>query len=113
MPEPLPRCRESMSWADGEWKVGLPGGALLKIDSLEQQLDRMQKERQQRQMQLDTLQQTLDKQRRKVGMAASPHWPGFWRQSLSNGTVMHAYPTGAFTALRKLSFDFRPVTWCT
>uniref|UniRef100_A0A131XZI0 Putative myosin class ii heavy chain n=1 Tax=Ixodes ricinus TaxID=34613 RepID=A0A131XZI0_IXORI len=54
-----------MSWAEGEWKVGLPAGALLKIDSLEQQLDRMQKERQQRQMQLDTLQQTLDKQRRK------------------------------------------------
>ncbi|XP_075552036.1 uncharacterized protein LOC142585286 isoform X2 [Dermacentor variabilis] len=53
-----------MSWADA-WKDGLPPAALRKIEAFEQQSDRLQKDCQQKQMQIDYLQQQLDKEKRK------------------------------------------------
>ncbi|XP_023388998.1 centromere protein F isoform X1 [Pteropus vampyrus] len=55
-----------MSWALEEWKEGLPTRALQKIQELEGQLDKLKKERQQRQFQLDTLEAALQKQKQKV-----------------------------------------------
>ncbi|KAM5238831.1 centromere protein F [Ctenodactylus gundi] len=55
-----------MSWALEEWKEGLPSRALQKIQELEAQLDRLRKEKQQRQFQLDTLEAALQKQKQKV-----------------------------------------------
>ena len=46
-----------MSWAEYEWKDGLPARALQKIEDLERQRDRLTKECQQRQFQLESLQQ--------------------------------------------------------
>ena len=45
---------------------GLPTRALQKIQELEGQLDKLKKERQQRQFQLDTLEAALQKQKQKV-----------------------------------------------
>ena len=51
-----------MSWAVSEWKDGLPSRALQKIEELEQQLEKLKRERLQKQCQLDTLEQvTIDK----------------------------------------------------
>ncbi|XP_051042565.1 centromere protein F isoform X2 [Phodopus roborovskii] len=55
-----------MSWAVEEWKEGLPTRALQKIQELEAQLDRLKKEKQQRQFQLDSLEAALQKQKQKV-----------------------------------------------
>uniref|UniRef100_A0A8C6W951 Centromere protein F n=1 Tax=Nannospalax galili TaxID=1026970 RepID=A0A8C6W951_NANGA len=55
-----------MSWALEEWKEGLPTRALQKIHELEEQLDRLKKEKQQRQFQLDALEASLQKQKQKV-----------------------------------------------
>ncbi|XP_048213234.1 centromere protein F [Perognathus longimembris pacificus] len=55
-----------MSWALEEWKEGLPTRALQKIQELEGQLDKLKKEKQQRQFQLDTLDAALQKQKQKV-----------------------------------------------
>ncbi|XP_063092790.1 centromere protein F isoform X3 [Cavia porcellus] len=55
-----------MSWALEEWKEGLPSRALQKIQELEVQLDKLKKEKQQRQFQLDTLEAALQKQKQKV-----------------------------------------------
>ena len=55
-----------MSWALEEWKEGLPTRALQKIQELEGQLDKLKKERQQRQFQLDTLEAALQKHKQKV-----------------------------------------------
>ncbi|XP_014918371.3 centromere protein F isoform X1 [Acinonyx jubatus] len=55
-----------MSWALEEWKEGLPTRALQKIQELEGQLDKLKKERQQRQFQLETLEAALQKQKQKV-----------------------------------------------
>ncbi|XP_057626840.1 centromere protein F [Chionomys nivalis] len=55
-----------MSWALEEWKEGLPTRALQKIQELEGQLDKLKKEKQQRQFQLDSLEAALQKQRQKV-----------------------------------------------
>uniref|UniRef100_A0A673LQN1 Centromere protein Cenp-F N-terminal domain-containing protein n=1 Tax=Sinocyclocheilus rhinocerous TaxID=307959 RepID=A0A673LQN1_9TELE len=51
-----------MSWAVEEWKDGLPAKALQKIQEIEGQLDKLKKERQQKQFQLDSLEATLQKQ---------------------------------------------------
>ncbi len=56
----------SMSWAVEEWKDGLPGKALQKIQEIEGQLDKLKKERQQKQFQLDSIEATLQKQKQKV-----------------------------------------------
>ncbi|XP_029394655.1 centromere protein F [Mus pahari] len=55
-----------MSWALEEWKEGLPSRALQKIQELEGQLDKLKKEKQQRQFQLDSLEAALQKQKQKV-----------------------------------------------
>lgn len=49
-----------------EWKEGLPTRALQKIQELEGQLDKLKKEKQQRQFQLDSLEAALQKQKQKV-----------------------------------------------
>ncbi|XP_060110474.1 centromere protein F-like [Heteronotia binoei] len=54
-----------MSWPAEEWKVGLPVQALRAIAEVEQRLERLQKERQQKQVQLDTLEAIMHKQRKK------------------------------------------------
>ena len=46
-----------MSWAMNEWKDGLSHRALLKVEEMEKQLERLQKDRQQKQFQLDSLEQ--------------------------------------------------------
>ena len=46
-----------MSWASMEWKNELPSRALQKVEELEQQLEKLKKERQQKQCQMDTLEQ--------------------------------------------------------
>lgn len=56
----------SMSWAVEEWKDGLPGKALQKIQEMEVQLDKLKKERTQKQFQLDSLEAALQKQKQKV-----------------------------------------------
>lgn len=55
-----------MSWAVEEWKDGLPGKALQKIQEIEVQLDKLKKERTQKQFQLDSLEAALQKQKQKV-----------------------------------------------
>uniref|UniRef100_A0A3P9P0P9 Centromere protein Cenp-F N-terminal domain-containing protein n=1 Tax=Poecilia reticulata TaxID=8081 RepID=A0A3P9P0P9_POERE len=55
-----------MSWAVEEWKDGLPGKALQKIQEMEIQLDKLKKERTQKQFQLDSLEAALQKQKQKV-----------------------------------------------
>ncbi|XP_015207576.2 centromere protein F isoform X1 [Lepisosteus oculatus] len=55
-----------MSWAVEEWKDGLPGKALQKIQEIESQLDKLKKERQQKQFQLETLEAALQKQKQKM-----------------------------------------------
>ncbi|XP_062911851.1 centromere protein F isoform X1 [Mobula hypostoma] len=55
-----------MSWAVEEWKEGLPTKALQKIQEIEIQLDKLKKERQQRQFQVETLEAALLKQKQKV-----------------------------------------------
>ena len=46
-----------MSWAINEWKDGLSHRALQEISKLESQVDRQQKERAQKQYQIDGLDQ--------------------------------------------------------
>lgn len=53
-----------MSWADS-WKEGLPPAALRKIETFEQQSERLQKECQQKQTQIDYLQHQLAKEKLK------------------------------------------------
>lgn len=55
-----------MSWAVEEWKDGLPGKALQKIQEIEIQLDKLKKERSQKQFHLDSLEAALQKQKQKV-----------------------------------------------
>lgn len=57
-----------MSWAVEEWKDGLPGKALQKIQEMEVQLDKLKKERSQKQFQLDSLEAALQKQKQKVSV---------------------------------------------
>ncbi|XP_030051896.1 centromere protein F [Microcaecilia unicolor] len=55
-----------MSWAAEAWKQGLPTKALQKIEELESQLDKLKKERQQKQFQLESLEAAFQKQKQKV-----------------------------------------------
>jgi hypothetical protein len=48
------------------WKAGLSGFQLSKVTDLETQLTRTKKERSEKLMQFEILQQTLEKQKRKV-----------------------------------------------
>jgi len=51
--------RRTMSWVQDEWKDGLPHKALQKINQLEAQFERLKKEREQKQFQLDSLEQVF------------------------------------------------------
>ncbi|XP_072846327.2 centromere protein F [Pogona vitticeps] len=55
-----------MSWVVEEWKEGLSTKVLHKIQELESQLEKLRKERQQRQFQLESLEAALQKQKQKV-----------------------------------------------
>ncbi|XP_074020807.1 centromere protein F [Numenius arquata] len=55
-----------MSWAVEEWKEGLSPRVLQKIHELESQVDKLKKEHQQRQFQLEYLEVALQKQKQKV-----------------------------------------------
>ncbi|KAM4042320.1 centromere protein F isoform 2-T2 [Anomaloglossus baeobatrachus] len=55
-----------MSWVVEEWKEGLPTKTLQKIQELESQVDKLKKERQQRQLQLESLEAAFQKQKQKV-----------------------------------------------
>ncbi|KAJ7407019.1 centromere protein F [Willisornis vidua] len=55
-----------MSWAVEEWKEGLSPRVLQKIHELESQVDKLKKERQQRQYQFESLEAALQKQKQKV-----------------------------------------------
>ncbi|TNN60828.1 Centromere protein F [Liparis tanakae] len=55
-----------MSWAVEEWKDGLPGKALLKIQEMEGQLDKLKKDRNQKQFQLESIEAALQKQKQKA-----------------------------------------------
>ncbi|XP_014345462.1 centromere protein F [Latimeria chalumnae] len=55
-----------MSWAIEEWKEGLPSKALQKIQDFESQLEKLKKERQQKQFQLESLEAAFQKQKQKV-----------------------------------------------
>lgn len=63
-----------MSWAVEEWKDGLPGKALQKIQEMEGQLDKLKKEKTQKQFQLDSLEATLQKQKQKVSAHDECGW---------------------------------------
>uniref|UniRef100_A0A8C4Y634 Centromere protein Cenp-F N-terminal domain-containing protein n=1 Tax=Gopherus evgoodei TaxID=1825980 RepID=A0A8C4Y634_9SAUR len=52
-----------MSWVVEEWKEGLSTRAIQKIQELESQLDKLKKERQQRQFQIESLEAALQKQK--------------------------------------------------
>lgn len=55
-----------MSWAEEDWTVGMPGRALQKLKELQVQQERLNRERQQKQLQLDSTQTSLNKQTVKV-----------------------------------------------
>ncbi|NXO05443.1 CENPF protein, partial [Rhinopomastus cyanomelas] len=55
-----------MSWAVEEWKEGLSYKVLQKIQELESQVGKLQKERQQRQFQFESLEAAFQKQKQKV-----------------------------------------------
>nr|XP_060610262.1 centromere protein F [Anolis sagrei ordinatus] len=55
-----------MSWVVEEWKEGLSTKVLHKIQELESQLEKLKKERQQKQFQLESLEAALQKQKQKV-----------------------------------------------
>ncbi|XP_078261927.1 uncharacterized protein cenpf [Rhinoraja longicauda] len=55
-----------MSWVVEEWKEGLPTKVLQKIQEIELHLDKLKKERQQRQLQVEALEAALLKQKQKV-----------------------------------------------
>uniref|UniRef100_A0A8C6IP66 Centromere protein Cenp-F N-terminal domain-containing protein n=1 Tax=Melopsittacus undulatus TaxID=13146 RepID=A0A8C6IP66_MELUD len=55
-----------MSWTVEEWKEGLSPRVLQKIQELESQVDKLRKEHQQRQFQLESLEAALQKQKQKV-----------------------------------------------
>lgn len=63
-----------MSWAVEEWKDGLPGKALQKIREMEAQLDKLKKERTQKQFQLDSLEAALQKQKQKVSVQEGSYY---------------------------------------
>ncbi|TRY90108.1 hypothetical protein DNTS_031602 [Danionella cerebrum] len=54
-----------MSWSGDDWTVGLPGHALLKVQQLQAQNEKLNKEKLQRQLQLDNSEAALHKQKQK------------------------------------------------
>ncbi|KAJ8405143.1 hypothetical protein AAFF_G00321340 [Aldrovandia affinis] len=54
-----------MSWAVEDWAAGLPGRAQQKVRELQNQHERLQREKQQKQLQLDSTETALGKQKQK------------------------------------------------
>ncbi len=59
-----------MSWAGDDWAVGLTGHVLQKVQQLQAQNEKLNKEKQQRQLQLDNSEAALHKQKQKVSHGA-------------------------------------------
>lgn len=78
-----------MSQALGDWKEGLPTRALQKIQELEGQLDKLKKERQQRQFPLETLEAVLQKQTQKVALKR-------WGSQGSTQSLRESFHRGLF-----------------
>ena len=78
-----------MSWVVEEWKEGLPTRALQKIQELEGQLEKLKKERQQRQFQLETLEAVLQKQKQKVALKC-------WGSQRSTHSLCESFLLGLF-----------------
>ncbi|XP_055935240.1 uncharacterized protein LOC129965411 isoform X3 [Argiope bruennichi] len=55
-----------MDWASSQWKQELPPLAIQKINTLEEKIERLQKERQQKQLQCECLELALEKEKHKV-----------------------------------------------
>lgn len=55
-----------MSWAGDDWTVGLTGHVLQKVKQLLAQNEKLNKEKQQRQLQLDNSEVALHKQKQKA-----------------------------------------------
>lgn len=55
-----------MSWPGEDWTAGLTGHVLQKVKQLQSQNEKLTKERQQRQLQLDNSEAALNKQKQKV-----------------------------------------------
>ena len=57
----VPKLSERQKWPSSDWKEELPTRALQHLAQLEQQLDKIRKERDQKQCQLDSLEQVRDR----------------------------------------------------
>ncbi|GFU45519.1 uncharacterized protein NPIL_67671 [Nephila pilipes] len=55
-----------MDWASSEWKQDLTPLAVQKVNALEEKIEKLQKERQQKQLQFECLELALEKEKRKV-----------------------------------------------
>lgn len=55
-----------MSWAEEDWTVGLSGRVLQKVKELQIQKERLSRENKQKQLQLDNIHTSLEKQTLKV-----------------------------------------------
>lgn len=55
-----------MSWAADDWTAGLTGRVLQKVRELQSQQERLGRERQQKQLQLDNAEAALHKSKLKV-----------------------------------------------
>uniref|UniRef100_A0A665XDT8 Centromere protein Cenp-F N-terminal domain-containing protein n=1 Tax=Echeneis naucrates TaxID=173247 RepID=A0A665XDT8_ECHNA len=58
-----------MSWAEEDWTVGLSGRVLQKVKELQVHHERLSRENKQKQVQLDNIQNSLEKQTLKVQTA--------------------------------------------
>lgn len=63
-----PRQRK-MSWAEEDWTVGLSGRVLQKVKELQVHSERLSRENKQKQLQLDNISTSLEKQTVKVQAA--------------------------------------------
>uniref|UniRef100_A0AAR2LED1 Centromere protein Cenp-F N-terminal domain-containing protein n=1 Tax=Pygocentrus nattereri TaxID=42514 RepID=A0AAR2LED1_PYGNA len=57
-----------MSWATEDWTTGLSGRVLQKVQELQAHNEKLNRERQQRQLQLDNSEAALHKQKQKVAI---------------------------------------------
>lgn len=55
-----------MSWASDEWKSSLGSIALKKVEALENSVDQLKKERDQKRFQVDSLEAALESQKKKA-----------------------------------------------
>lgn len=62
----VPHTQREMSWAEEDWTVGLSGRVLQKVKELQVHHERLSRENKQKQLQLDNIQVSLEKQTVKV-----------------------------------------------